>query len=326
MPIRSVRKRPHGNLFVREIRRHTARHVGTARARRAPAGEQTTARNPCVSREAWCGATPWAAASAGQRGCDVGVMPGCRRWLAGNGTSAGMGAVITATVASIKNPQVGLATSAQVACDDGSVSRGGPLVSKVARTRQRWTAAVGTAPRAGRAAALSVEAHPSRTLANGTAHSSAQILSLFMTRDDGRREAGPGDDICAAPGGCQRRFAPMVGLFGGAARAGRSDTDYNVSRRFLLPCEPVLVSVRGMDTDVTGCRRGAGRAHARRRSRPPRRAVHARREEGCTRVLPKMERCNARTMEIYRRMGLARKIRAAGLIAACPWTSTSRSR
>ena len=29
--------------------------------------------------------------------------------------------------------------------------------------------------------------------------------------------------------------------------------------------------------------------------------------------LPKMERCNARTMEIYRRMGLAKKVRAAGL-------------
>ncbi len=29
--------------------------------------------------------------------------------------------------------------------------------------------------------------------------------------------------------------------------------------------------------------------------------------------LPKMERCNARTMEIYRRMGLAQRIRAAGL-------------
>src|SRR5688500_15125972 len=29
--------------------------------------------------------------------------------------------------------------------------------------------------------------------------------------------------------------------------------------------------------------------------------------------LPKMERCNARTMEIFRRMGLADKIRAAGL-------------
>jgi 2-polyprenyl-6-methoxyphenol hydroxylase-like FAD-dependent oxidoreductase len=34
--------------------------------------------------------------------------------------------------------------------------------------------------------------------------------------------------------------------------------------------------------------------------------------------LPKMERCNARTMEIYRRMGLAEKIRAAGLPAECP--------
>jgi 2-polyprenyl-6-methoxyphenol hydroxylase-like FAD-dependent oxidoreductase len=34
--------------------------------------------------------------------------------------------------------------------------------------------------------------------------------------------------------------------------------------------------------------------------------------------LPKMERINARSMEIYRRMGLARKIRAAGLRPDCP--------
>jgi 2-polyprenyl-6-methoxyphenol hydroxylase-like FAD-dependent oxidoreductase len=34
--------------------------------------------------------------------------------------------------------------------------------------------------------------------------------------------------------------------------------------------------------------------------------------------LPKMERCNARTMEIYRRMGIAEKVRAAGLPAQCP--------
>ena len=34
--------------------------------------------------------------------------------------------------------------------------------------------------------------------------------------------------------------------------------------------------------------------------------------------LPKMERCNARTMEIYRRMGLAEKIRAAGLPRSAP--------
>ncbi|HXW50183.1 MAG TPA: FAD-dependent oxidoreductase, partial [Xanthobacteraceae bacterium] len=34
--------------------------------------------------------------------------------------------------------------------------------------------------------------------------------------------------------------------------------------------------------------------------------------------LPKMERINARSMEIYRRMGLAEKIRAAGLRADCP--------
>ena len=34
--------------------------------------------------------------------------------------------------------------------------------------------------------------------------------------------------------------------------------------------------------------------------------------------LPKMERCNARTMEIYRRMGIAAQVRAAGLPADCP--------
>src|SRR5215208_3060587 len=34
--------------------------------------------------------------------------------------------------------------------------------------------------------------------------------------------------------------------------------------------------------------------------------------------LPKMERCNARTMEIYRRMGIVDRVRAAGLPAACP--------
>jgi 2-polyprenyl-6-methoxyphenol hydroxylase-like FAD-dependent oxidoreductase len=34
--------------------------------------------------------------------------------------------------------------------------------------------------------------------------------------------------------------------------------------------------------------------------------------------LPKMERCNARTMEIFRRMSLADRIRAAGLPAHCP--------
>src|SRR5216683_1011335 len=34
--------------------------------------------------------------------------------------------------------------------------------------------------------------------------------------------------------------------------------------------------------------------------------------------LPKMERCNARTMEIYRRMGIAERVRAAALPAHCP--------
>src|SRR5258708_19024430 len=34
--------------------------------------------------------------------------------------------------------------------------------------------------------------------------------------------------------------------------------------------------------------------------------------------LPKMERCNARSMEIFRRMGIAEQVRAAGLPAHCP--------
>src|SRR5215467_7328046 len=40
-------------------------------------------------------------------------------------------------------------------------------------------------------------------------------------------------------------------------------------------------------------------------------------QKAAPQFLPKMERCNARTMEIYRRMGLAEKIRAAGLPAHC---------
>src|SRR5437879_12793551 len=34
--------------------------------------------------------------------------------------------------------------------------------------------------------------------------------------------------------------------------------------------------------------------------------------------LPKMERCNARSMEVFRRLGLADKIRAAGLRSDVP--------
>src|SRR5213595_2615188 len=34
--------------------------------------------------------------------------------------------------------------------------------------------------------------------------------------------------------------------------------------------------------------------------------------------LPKMERCNARTMEIFRRLGIVDRIRAAGLPAEVP--------
>jgi 2-polyprenyl-6-methoxyphenol hydroxylase-like FAD-dependent oxidoreductase len=41
-------------------------------------------------------------------------------------------------------------------------------------------------------------------------------------------------------------------------------------------------------------------------------------QKECPAFLPKMERINARTMEIYRRMGLAQQIRAAGLRADCP--------
>src|SRR3970040_1034513 len=56
-------------------------------------------------------------------------------------------------------------------------------------------------------------------------------------------------------------------------------------------------------------------------------AIHlGRRRVRCTRIeqkeapafLPKMERCNARTMEIFRRMGIADKVRAAGLRADVP--------
>jgi len=42
--------------------------------------------------------------------------------------------------------------------------------------------------------------------------------------------------------------------------------------------------------------------------------------------LPKMERCNARTMEIYRRLGIAEKVRDAGLPRSARWTSFSQPR
>src|SRR5210317_2000823 len=42
--------------------------------------------------------------------------------------------------------------------------------------------------------------------------------------------------------------------------------------------------------------------------------------------LPKMERCNARTMEIYRRLGIVNQIRAAGLPADCPMVRSRTAR
>src|SRR5262245_59120132 len=41
-------------------------------------------------------------------------------------------------------------------------------------------------------------------------------------------------------------------------------------------------------------------------------------QKEASQFLPKMERCNARTMEIYRRMGIAEEVRDAGLPAHCP--------
>ncbi len=41
-------------------------------------------------------------------------------------------------------------------------------------------------------------------------------------------------------------------------------------------------------------------------------------QKAAPQFLPKMERCNARTMEIYRRMGIAERVRAAGFPADCP--------
>src|SRR6266699_3600739 len=41
-------------------------------------------------------------------------------------------------------------------------------------------------------------------------------------------------------------------------------------------------------------------------------------QQDAPQFLPNMERCNARTMEIYRRMGIVEEVRAAGLPAHCP--------
>ena len=52
-------------------------------------------------------------------------------------------------------------------------------------------------------------------------------------------------------------------------------------------------------------------------------------QKNAPQFLPKMERCNARTMEIYRRMGIATKIRDAGFPRDAPcllYTSFERFR
>jgi 2-polyprenyl-6-methoxyphenol hydroxylase-like FAD-dependent oxidoreductase len=41
-------------------------------------------------------------------------------------------------------------------------------------------------------------------------------------------------------------------------------------------------------------------------------------QKAAPQFLPKMARCNARTMEIFRRMGIAERVRAAGLRADVP--------
>ena len=41
-------------------------------------------------------------------------------------------------------------------------------------------------------------------------------------------------------------------------------------------------------------------------------------QKAAPQFLPKMERCNARTMEIYRRLGIAGRIRAAGFPRETP--------
>ena len=69
-----------------------------------------------------------------------------------------------------------------------------------------------------------------------------------------------------------------------------------------------------MDTQVLIVGAGPVGLDARHRSRhAAASAASLIEQKEAPQFLPKMERCNARTMEIYRRLGLAQKIRAAGL-------------
>ena len=78
------------------------------------------------------------------------------------------------------------------------------------------------------------------------------------------------------------------------------------------------MSLLSMDTDVLIV--GAGPVGLTLAFDLGRRQVHSTliEKKAAPEFLPKMERCNARTMEIFRRMGIAGKIRAAGLRADVP--------
>src|ERR1043165_2875912 len=101
-------------------------------------------------------------------------------------------------------------------------------------------------------------------------------------------------NVCAALSPwerAQRAAAPLCFHFGTAVRRSSRLSDTQV---LIVGAGPV-----GLTLAIDLGQRGIKCALIERKDQPA--------------FLPKMERINARTMEIYRRMGLSRKIRGAGL-------------
>lgn len=212
---------------------------------------------------------------------------------------AGAGGMIAIAAVS-RNEQAGSATSTQVTFAAGRVLAGRRMQIRSHSLSGSWAAAAVTGSGAEPAAAGSCASkHTIRILANGTrirrAHARSRFIGSLRT--------------------CARylRFAPAVNDNPGNGLTLQFPADPTLligcgpTMRDAVECTDVLVvgaGPVGLTLAVDLGRRGVRCTLVEQKTAPE--------------FLPKTERCNARTMEIFRRMGLAEKIRGAGLPADVP--------